>query len=162
MGKQEINNLIDKAVGTKGALNIPSFWMNKILKGIGKWISEELVRKQDRITDIDTIRKNAAMSKNAIISVKINDESIAPYNGNVDLGYINKPLYSISNSTIYLVPNIYYRHTSGGLSSLTIYLNSGSNSNIMNEYFVEFTTSSNGATVSFPSSVKWVDGITPT
>ena len=161
MGKQEINNLIDKAVGTKGSLNMPSFWMNKILKGIGKWMSEELVKKQDVIRDLNTIRKNAERSKDAVTSVIINDESISPYNGEIDLGYINKPLYTSTSSAMYLNPNTYYINTSVK-SSLTIYLNSVSNSDIMNEYFVEFTTSSSGATVSFPSSVKWIDGITPT
>jgi hypothetical protein len=61
-----------------------------------------------------------------------------------------------------LSPNIYYRNTSTTLSSLTITLGSVSNSNIINEYFVEFTTSSSGTTVSLPSTIKWANGETPT
>ena len=36
------------------------------------------------------------------------------------------------------------------------------NSNIINEYFVEFTTSSSGTTISLPSTIKWANGETPT
>lgn len=61
-----------------------------------------------------------------------------------------------------LLPNIYYRNTNTSLSTLTITLGSVSNNNIINEYFVEFTTRSAGTTVSFPSTVKWVDDVTPT
>ena len=34
MKEQELNNLLDKAIGTKGNLQIHSYWMNKTLKGI--------------------------------------------------------------------------------------------------------------------------------
>jgi hypothetical protein len=61
-----------------------------------------------------------------------------------------------------LSPNIYYRNTSTSLSTLTITLGSVSNSNIINEYFVEFTTSSSGTTVSLPSTIKWANGKAPT
>ena len=61
-----------------------------------------------------------------------------------------------------LSPNIYYRNTSTSLSTLTITLGSISNSNIINEYFVEFTTSSSGTTVSLPSTIKWANGEAPT
>ena len=61
-----------------------------------------------------------------------------------------------------LSPNIYYRNTSTSLSTLTITLGSITNSNIINEYFVEFTTSSSGTTVSLPSTIKWANGEKPT
>jgi hypothetical protein len=34
MKEQELNNLLDKAIGTKGNLQIHSYWMNKIIKGL--------------------------------------------------------------------------------------------------------------------------------
>jgi hypothetical protein len=34
MKEQELNKLLDKAIGTKGNLQIHSYWMNKTLKGI--------------------------------------------------------------------------------------------------------------------------------
>lgn len=145
----------------------------------------ELSQKQDIISDIDTIRTNAANYKgtvtgvkingstkspssgtvdigNVATSVKIDNVSKTPSSGAVDLGYINKKLTTSTSSSMTLSPNIYYRNTSTSLSTLTITLGSVSNSNIINEYFVEFTTSSSGTTVSLPSTVKWANGETPT
>ena len=101
-------------------------------------------------------------SSSGVTSVKINGVSKSPYSGVVDLGYINKKLTTSSSSSMTLSPNIYYRNTSTSLSSLTITLGSVSNSNIINEYFVEFTTSSSGTTVSLPSTIKWANGESPT
>ena len=95
-------------------------------------------------------------------SFKINGQSKSPSSGVVDLGYINKQLSTSTLSSMSLSPNIYYRNINLSLSSLTITLGSVSNSNILNEYFVEFTTRSSGTTVSFPSTVKWVNGSAPT
>jgi hypothetical protein len=50
----------------------------------------ELAQKQDIISDIDTIRSNAANYKGTVISVKVDNVSKTPSNGVVDLGYINK------------------------------------------------------------------------
>ena len=146
----------------------------------------ELAQKQDIISDIDTIRSNAANYKGTVTgvkingftkspsssgtvdigsvatSVKINGQSKSPSSGVVDLGYINKQLSTSTLSSMSLSPNIYYRNINLSLSSLTITLGSVSNSNILNEYFVEFTTSSSGTTVSLPSKVKWVNGSAPT
>lgn len=123
---------------------------------------DELAQKQDVISDIDTIRTNAANYKGTVTSVKINGQSKSPSSGVVDLGYVNKQLSTSTSSSMTLSPNIYYRNTSTSLSSLTIRLGSVSNSNILNEYFVEFTTRSSGTTVSLPSSIKWANGVTPT
>lgn len=123
---------------------------------------DELAQKQDVISDIDTIRTNAANYKGTVTSVKINGQSKSPSNGVVDLGYVNKQLSTSTSSSMTLSPNIYYRNTNTSLSTLTITLGSVSNSNILNEYFIEFTTGSSGTTISLPSSIKWVNGVTPT
>ena len=122
----------------------------------------ELAQKQDIISDIDTIRSNAANYKGTVTGVKIDNVSKTPSSGVVDLGYVNKKLITSSSSSMTLFPNFYYRNTSTSLSSLTIILGKADNSNIINEYFVEFTTSSSGTTVSLPSKVKWSNGETPT
>lgn len=101
-------------------------------------------------------------SGGGITSIKIDNVTKSPSSGVVDLGYVHKQLSTSTSSTMTLSPNVYYRNTSTSLASLTITLGSVSNSNIMNEYFVEFTTRSAGTTVGFPSTVKWVDGVTPT
>ena len=146
---------------------------------------DELAQKQDIISDIDTIRNNAANYKgtvtsvtvngssktpssgvvnigNVATSVKVDNVSKTPSSGVVNLGYVNKQLITSTSSTMTLSPNIYYRNTSTSLSTLTITLGSIANSNIINEYFVEFTTSSSGTTISLPSTIKWANGETPT
>lgn len=123
---------------------------------------DELAQKQDIISDIDTIRTNAANYKGTVTSVKVDNVSKSPSSGAVDLGYVNKKLTTSTSSSMTLSPNIYYRNTSTSLSTLTITLGSVSNSNIINEYFVEFTTRSAGTTVSLPSTIKWANGETPT
>ena len=95
-------------------------------------------------------------------TVKIDNVSKSPSSGTVDLGYINKRYSGITSSSVTLTPNIYYRNTSTSLSSFSFTLGSVSNSNIINEYFIEFTTSSSGTTVSLPSGIKWMNGVTPT
>ena len=146
---------------------------------------DELAQKQDIISDIDTIRNNAANYKgtvtsvtvngssktpssgvvnigNVATSVKVDNVSKIPSSGVVNLGYVNKQLITSTSSRMTLSPNIYYRNTSTSLSTLTITLGSIANSNIINEYFVEFTTSSSGTTISLPSTIKWANGEVPT
>lgn len=123
---------------------------------------DELAQKQDIISDIDTIRSNAANYKGTVTSVKVDNVSKTPSSGAVDLGYVNKKLTTSTSSSMTLSPNIYYRNTNTSLSTLTITLGSVSNSNIINEYFVEFTTRSSGTTISLPSTIKWANGETPT
>lgn len=123
---------------------------------------DELAQKQDVISDIDTIRTNAANYKGTVTSVIVDNVSKTQSGGVVDLGYINKKLTNSASSSMTLSPNIYYRNTSTSLSTLTITLSGASNSNIINEYFVEFTTRSSGTTVSLPSTIKWANGETPT
>ena len=137
------------------------------------YVNDELSQKQDTINDLEAIRQGAAKGatalqsyteqyKGTVTGVKINGTTENPSSGVVDLGYINKHLTTSTSSSMTLSPNIYYRNTSTSLSTLTITLGSVSNSNIINEYFVEFTTSSSGTTVSLPSTIKWANGETPT
>ena len=123
---------------------------------------DELAQKQDIISDIDTIRNNAANYKGTVTSVKVDNVSKTPSSGAVDLGYVNKKLITSTASSMTLSPNIYYRNTNTSLSTLTITLGSVSNNNIINEYFVEFTTRSSGTSISLPSTIKWANGETPT
>ena len=101
------------------------------------------------------------IEENIVTSIKIDNVTKNPSNGVVDLGYINKQLVTSTSSTMALTPNVYHRNTSTSLSTLTITLGSITNSNILNEYFVEFTTRSSGTTISLPSSIKWVNGEAP-
>ena len=72
-----------------------------------------------------------------------------------------KSLVTFEGTSITLQPNVYYRQSKSG-TQLTIYLGSEVNTNILNEYLIEFSTAINGTTVSLPSSIKWANGETPT
>lgn len=123
---------------------------------------EEVTTIQEAIADIDTIRANAANYKGTVTSIRLDGVTQTPTNGAINLGYANKQASTFSGSTINLRPNQYTRCASTTLSTLTVTLGNVSNSNIINEYFVEFTTSSSGTTVSFPSTIKWANGTAPT
>ena len=126
---------------------------------------------------------------NTVTGVTINNNTISGTNGNVNLGtvitdlssyytkneidsknYVTtseltnvgyKPYFSFVETTQTISPNIYYR-LSGETSNIEIVFEEPTNNNIMNEYFVEFTTTNGIApTVSFPLEVKWVDGVQP-
>lgn len=84
-----------------------------------------------------------------------------PILGNGNLVVSHKPLTTTTAATMSIAPNGYYRNTNTSLSSLTISLTSESNTDVLNEYFVEFTTSASGTTISLPNYIKWKDGKTP-
>ena len=70
--------------------------------------------------------------------------------------------YTESSSTnVMLLPNVYTRQTNTP-TILKITLSAAINTTIMNEYFIEFTCAAAGTTVSFPSTVKWINDTTPT
>lgn len=99
---------------------------------------------------------------NVATTVKIDNVSKTPSSGTVDLGYVHKQLSSTTSSSMVIRPNMYYRNTSTSLTSLMITLFKEDVNGILNEYFVEFTTSLSGTTVSLPSGIKWMNGVTPT
>ena len=70
-------------------------------------------------------------------------------------------LETFSTDVITLLPNRYYRKTNKS-TSLTIYLETESDANVLNEYFIEFTTSDGGTTISLPSVIMWQNGEVPT
>ena len=105
------------------------------------------------------IQTSLGKADTAIQSIKtINGTSLV---GSGDLTVGNKTLTTTTATSIALSPGVYYRKTNQS-TSLTITLSSESNTTILNEYFIEFTTSSSGTTVTLPSTVKWVNGIKPT
>ena len=64
---------------------------------------DELAQKQDIISDIDTIRNNAANYKGTVTSVKINGTNKNPSNGVVDLGMVITSHQNISGKQDKLV-----------------------------------------------------------
>lgn len=71
------------------------------------------------------------------------------------------PLQLSTSSTMQLTPNVYYRNTNTSLTTLIISLKKYDAESILQEYFVEFTTSSSGTTIMMPNTIKWANGETP-
>lgn len=118
--------------------------LNRFLTNVKEYIENLLISKQDTLISGTTIKS-------------VNGESILG-SGNLSIG--NKSLITTTDNDISLLPNIYYRKTNQS-SSLTITLAAATNTNILNEYLIEFTTAITGTTVSFPSSIKWTNGEKP-
>lgn len=72
-----------------------------------------------------------------------------------------KKIVETCNSDVELTPNAYYRITGNNLSILSFSLAQPDDDTILNEYFVEFTTSDTGTTIGFPSVIKWANGKVP-
>ena len=72
----------------------------------------------------------------------------------------NIPLETTTVSSKTLSPNKYYKWTNS-LSSITITLETPSNSNILNNYMFEFTVSEIGCTLIVPDTIKWLNGVAP-
>ena len=175
-------------------------------------LSNTVNGKQDKISDLDTIRNNANLGASALQSIPseyvtetelnnkgyltsipseyvteteltnkgyattsqvnakqdtlVSGTNIKTINGTSILGSgdikTNKPLQTSTSTSMTLTPNVYHRNTSTSLSRLTITLGTASDNTILNEYLVEFTTRSAGTTITLPSNVKWVNGVTPT
>lgn len=151
------------SVATSGVANIPA--ASTSVYGVTKLSSATNSTSTTLAATASAVKAAYDLANNykgTVTSVKINGQSKSPSSGVVDLGYINKQLSTSTSSSMTLSPNIYYRNTSTSLSTLTITLGSVSNSNIINEYFVEFTTRSAGTTVTLPSGIKWMNGVAPT
>lgn len=97
------------------------------------------------------------------INYKTGEEKIFIKNDKDEIVYFslhNKPLIEFTDDIITLSPNIYYRKINQS-TELTIYFGTETNGTIMNEYLIEFTTLSNGTTISMPGSIKWSNGVLP-
>ena len=120
------------------------------------------------VTETELTNKGYATTSqvNAKQNTLVSGTNIKTINGTSILGSgdikTNKPLQTSTSTSMSLTPNVYYRNTNTNLATLTITLGSVTDSTILNEYLVEFTTRSAGTTVQLPSSVKWVNGVTPT
>lgn len=93
--------------------------------------------------------------------IKNDNNNIIEFCPNKEKSISSKPLVTFSATSITLSPNTYYRKTNQS-SSLTLYLEDEGDTSILNEYLVEFTTATNGTTISLPSTIKWSNGEIPT
>lgn len=148
----QAGNVLDEAIvfieDTKEIWNHGTYFCGITIdsENLDESVQTALLSKQDTLVSGASIKT-------------INGESILG-SGNIKVG--NKLLVLTDSTDITLTPNVYYRHTSSNLTSLNITLEAEIDSEILNEYFIEFTTSNSGTTISLPSTVKWSNGVTPT
>lgn len=86
---------------------------------------------------------------------------VAESNDKVNQYSLCKSLIEFTDDVIQLLPNSYYRKINQS-STITITLLPETDPTILNEYFIEFTTASDGTTVMLPSTIKWANGEAPT
>ena len=72
-----------------------------------------------------------------------------------------KTVIEYPDNNITLTPNVYTK-LSRSWGSFVFTLATPTDTSIVNEYLVEFTTAAQGSSVSLPSGIKWAEGITPT
>lgn len=82
-------------------------------------------------------------------------------NSNLVDSYYNTEFINVTNTVMELEPNKYY-YWSEPVNTLTITLKEPLNTNILNIYTFEFTTSESGCTLLLQDTVKWSDGVVPT
>lgn len=144
--QQEIKNLIDKSIGTKGSLKIHSFWMSKILK-------DAIDLSQENSEDIDELEE---LYTKELKKLKNNITDKA------DKILINSYTQSYS-----VKPNVYTTHTITSTTNSSIKLSSVSDVSIYNEYIMEITCTATPSVVDFTDSsdntipIKWADDRTP-
>ena len=74
--------------------------------------------------------------------------------------YYNTQFVNMAETTSEIEPNKYYCWVEP-VSTLTITLKEPTNTNILNIYSLEFTTSDSGCTLMLPQTVKWMGGESP-
>ena len=117
----------------------------------------------------NTLYVNDVVSGEHVLSEKVGTTDVQ----NITNGYItsNKDLFrqvlgvktviEYPDNNITLTPNVYTK-LSRSWGSFVFTLATPTDTSIVNEYLVEFTTAAQGSSVSLPSGIKWAEGITPT
>ena len=150
MEENKLNELIDKTVGTKGNLQIPSYWMNKTLKDI---INHVNTQDQNIDFSIQHLLERTSDLQNRLnheTNFKIEDVIIASeYGGEicrVRANYYNKlKVVYADSANVSLVSSV-----SGG--------------DIVLEYIIEVDCTElyyDSLRLGFPDTVKWLDGTAP-
>lgn len=129
--QQEIKNLIDKSIGTKGSLKIPSFWMSKILKDVLDLLQKD---NEDEEKWKASYEKDLKKLKNNITD-KADKILIKSYTQS----------YSVD-------PNVYTTHTITSTTNTSIKLNAVKDASIYNEYIMEITCTATPSVVDFMDS----------
>lgn len=68
--KQDVLTLLDKAVGKKGPLRIPAYWMREVLLKIMDW-AEGLTPKVDVPTKISQLENDVELATQSYVNAQI-------------------------------------------------------------------------------------------
>jgi hypothetical protein len=147
MGKQqELKKLINKSIGTKGSLEIPSFWMNKILEDMMNLLQEN---NENADEWRELYEKELKKLKN-----NITDKS-------------DKILINSYEQSYMVNPNVYTTHTITSSVNNSIILGSVSDPSVYNEYIMEIYCAVTPSSIDFTDSknniinIKWANEIAP-
>ena len=123
---------------------------------------DELAQKQDVISDIDTIRTNAANYKGTVTSVKINGVSKSPSNGVIDLGTVITSHQDISGKQDKLVSgtNIKTINNTSILGSGNISITGGGGSGTITGVSANGTSIATSGVANIPAASTSAYGVT--
>lgn len=151
MNTQDLKKYIDKVLGNNIRCLLPSYWWKRLFNLL--------------LDEVDKVNRSL---KKISVDTSMSDTSNNPISNRVVKSYIdsatNVPqttIYRTYNDT-YLSPNTYYKVTSE-VSSLYLQLETPTDTSILNNYMIEFTTSATSAFTLYASGdIKWANGIVPT
>ena len=172
INSESISYIVTNAINTSEiTISVSSYTWNLLSDDIKTAASEKNIKiellegnyvEDKRMQLYATKEELADNYQNAVKTITVNGVDVTPTNGTANIGYINKQISISEESVMTIFPNIYYKNINTALSELTINLSGESDSNILNEYFVEFTIGTSSTVISLPSTIKWVNGETPT
>ena len=85
MNKTTIQTLIDKVIGKKGLIRVPSWWMRKVLMQIADWVQEGNDANNERI---EKVKKEADEKINTIETNTNSNISTLESNLNSEISYL--------------------------------------------------------------------------
>lgn len=97
-------------------------------------------------------------SDSEIEDIVLNSSNISEMITNISEESSKIPLQTVETDNLILKPNIYYKLTT--FTNLNVTLEAPDNSEIVNEYFLEFQHV--GTNITFPNTLKWMNGEVPT
>lgn len=141
MEENKLNELVDKTVGTKGNLQIPSYWMNKTLKDI---INHFNTQDQDIDSNVQNLLTRTSDLQNRLDREK---------NFEIDNVYISY------NNKLYVYANYYTRIKLSAGDHPNVELVWNDVDDVLKEYIIEATCGTFGMTTQaslvFDDTVKW-------
>lgn len=151
MNTQDLKKYIDKVLGNNIRCLLPSYWWKRLFNLL--------------LDEVDKINKSL---KKISVDTSMSDTSNNPISNRVVKSYIDSKvnipyvtLYGTYSDT-YLEPNKYYKVTSER-TSVYIQLQTPTDTSILNNYMIEFTTSATSSCTLYTSGdIKWANGVVPT